>query len=94
MHKWYNFKVNKESLEQAYEYGAFLKDKYSSVSGFSKVVCYVVGGEKSGDNLYKNKEKTYALSGEVFVKTYRELLEQSKEYHKEFIEAYNSFTEK
>lgn len=89
-----NFKVNKESLEQAYEYGAFLKDKYSSVSGFSKVVCYVVGGEKSGDNLYKNKEKTYALSGEVFVKTYRELLEQSKEYHKEFIEAYNSFTEK
>ena len=87
-----NFKVNKESLEQAYEYGAFLKDKYSSVSGFSKVVCYVVGGEKSGDNLYKNKEKTYALSGEVFVKTYRELLEQSKQYHKEFIETYNEYS--
>ncbi|MFM9988708.1 ATP-binding protein [Flavobacterium sp.] len=89
-----NFKVNKDALEQAYEYGAFLKDKYSSVSGFSKVVCYVVGGEKSGDNLYKNKEKTYASSGEVFVKTYRELLEQSKEYHKEFIETYNEHTAK
>lgn len=86
-----NFKVNKEALEQAYEYGAFLKDKYSSSSGFSKVVCYVVGGEKSDDNLYQNKERTYASSGEVFVKTYRELLEQSKEYHKEFIEAYEEF---
>lgn len=84
-----NFKVNKEALEQAYEYGAFLKDKYASVTGFSKVVCYVVGGEKSDDNLFKSKEKTYIQSGEVFVKTYRELLEQSKEYHKEFIEAYN-----
>ncbi|OJI27811.1 hypothetical protein VV99796_01787 [Vibrio vulnificus] len=30
-------------------------------------------------------------SGSVFVKTYRELLEQSKEYHKEFMEAYNVY---
>jgi DNA-binding ferritin-like protein (Dps family) len=87
-----NFKINKDALEQAYEYGAFLNDKYSSSSGFSKVVCYVVGGEKSNDNLYKTKERTYASSGEVFVKTYRELLEQSKEYHKEFIETYNQYS--
>lgn len=82
------FKVDKKALEQAYEYGAFLKDKYTSQTGFSKVVCYVVGGSKSEDNLFKRKEETYSSSGEVFVKTYRELLEQSKEYHKEFIEAY------
>lgn len=86
-----NFKVNKDALEQAYEYGAFLKDKYSSQTGFSKVVCYVVGGQKSEDNLFKSKEQTYMSSGEVFVKTYRELLEQSKEYHKEFIDAYNEY---
>ncbi|QIL40620.1 hypothetical protein G7074_15920 [Pedobacter sp. HDW13] len=84
-----NFKVDQNALEQAYEYGAFLKDRYSSQSGFSKVVCYVVGGEKAEDNLFKRKEQTYMQSGEVFVKTYRELLEQSKEYHREFIEAYN-----
>ena len=89
-----NFKVNEAALEQAYRYGAFLKDKYASESGFSKVVCYVVGGEKSEENLFKNKEKTYSASGEVFVKTYRELLEQSKEYHKEFIETYNEFSKK
>lgn len=87
-----SFKVDCDALEQAYEYGAFLKDKYSSQTGFSKVVCYVVGGEKSEGNLFRSKEKTYSNSGEVFVKTYRELLEQSKEYHKEFIDAYNQFT--
>lgn len=86
-----NFKVDKEALEQAYEYGAFLKDKYASQTGFSQVVCYVVGGSKSEDNLFKRKEETYSGTGEVFVKTYRELLEQSKEYHKEFIEAYNEY---
>ncbi|WP_461640005.1 ATP-binding protein [Labilibaculum euxinus] len=86
------FKVDAKALEQAYEYGAFLKDKYASESGFSRVVCYVVGGEKKlNDFKFKAKEKTYIQSGEVFVKTYVELLEQSKEYHKEFIETYNEY---
>ena len=58
---------------------------------FQKVVCYVVGGSKSEEAIFKSKESTYAGTGEVFVKTYRELLEQSKEYHKEFIETYDSF---
>lgn len=83
------YRVDEKAVEQAYKYGTFLKNKYASETGFSKVVCYVVGGEKhSEDYNFKAKEETYARSGEVFVKTYRELLEQSKEYHKEFIEAY------
>jgi len=84
------YKIDDKALEQAYRYGAFLKNKYASHSGFSQVVCYVVGGEKrTNDYMFDEKEKTYAKSGEVFVKTYIELLEQSKEYHKEFIEAYD-----
>ena len=86
------YKIDEKALEQAYDYGAFLKDKYASESGFSRVVCYVVGGEKkSNDYKFESKEKTYIQSGEVFVKTYVELLEQSKEYHKEFIDAYDEF---
>ena len=86
------YKIDEKALEQAYNYGAFLQDKYASESGFSRVVCYVVGGEKkSNDYRFKAKEKTYIQSGEVFVKTYVELLEQSKEYHKEFIDAYDEF---
>ncbi|MCF2909675.1 ATP-binding protein [Pseudoalteromonas sp. DL2-H2.2] len=87
-----NYKVDLRSLEQAYRYGAFLKHKYASTTGFSKVVCFVVGGQKnSSDYLFSDKERTYIQSGEVFVKTYVELLEQSKEYHKEFIEAYDTY---
>jgi hypothetical protein len=84
-----NYKVDEKALEQAYDYASFLKDRYASQTGFSKVVCYVVGGSKSDERRFRDKEKTYAGSGEVFVKTYRELLEQSKEYHKEFIQAYD-----
>lgn len=83
------YKVDSKALEQAFDYASFLKNKYASETGFSKVVCYVVGGQKhSEDYKFKEKERAYSTSGDVFVKTYRELLEQSKEYHKEFIEAY------
>lgn len=86
------YRVGEKAIEQAYRYGTFLKNKYASSTGFSKVVCYVVGGEKhSEDYNFKAKEDTYMKSGEVFVKTYRELLEQSKEYHKEFIKAYEKY---
>lgn len=83
------FEVNEDALEQANKYKVFLEANYASQSGFSKVVCYVIGGTKSKDPYFKSKESTFIRSGEVFVKTYVELLEQSKEYHKEFIEAYN-----
>lgn len=83
------YKVDVKALEQAYDYASFLEERYSSETGFSRVVCYVVGGSKSEDRRFRSKEKTYAETGEVFVKTYRELLEQSKEYHKEFIETYD-----
>ena len=86
-----NYTIDVKALEQAYEYGSFLSEKYASETGFSKVVCFVVGGEKSSERLFKNKEETYRKSGEVFVKTYTELLEQSKEYHKEFINAYDQY---
>jgi len=85
------YKVDLKAIDQAYAYGAFLTDKYASETGFSRVVCYVVGGEKSSNGLFKRKEQTYIQSGEVFVKTYRELLEQSKEYHREFIDTYDEF---
>lgn len=88
------YKVDQKALEQAYEYQAFLEEKYASESGFSRVVCYVIWWSRSSNDLFKRKEKTYAKSWEVFVKTYRELLEQAKEYHKEFIEKSNELSSK
>lgn len=84
------YQIDAKAIEQAYEYGVFLKDRYASESGFSNVVSFVIGGEKkTNDGLFRAKEKTYRETGEVFVKTYTELLEQSKEYHKEFIALFN-----
>jgi hypothetical protein len=88
------FEIDEPALEQANRYKVFLETKYASNSGFSKVVCYVIGGSKSKDPYFKSKEGTFVKTGEVFVKTYVELLEQSKEYHKEFIETYNQFSKK
>lgn len=86
-----NYSVDLKAIEQAYAYKSFLEEKYSTQSGFSNVVCFVIGGSKSSDHVFKSKEKTYMRTGEVFVKTYTELLEQSKKYHSEFIEAHRSF---
>lgn len=83
------YTVNYEAIEQAYDYGSFLREHYATQTGFSKVVCFVIGGKKSSHRKFKDKEQTYMQTGEVFVKTYSELLEQSKEYHKEFLEAYD-----
>ncbi len=84
------YKIDLKALEQWYAYQAFLKKKYSSASWFSKVVCYVVWWEKNTtDYMFEDKEWTYRDQWAVFVKTYRELLEQAKEFHKEFILKYD-----
>ncbi|PIN80626.1 hypothetical protein COV13_03275 [Candidatus Woesearchaeota archaeon CG10_big_fil_rev_8_21_14_0_10_32_9] len=83
------YKLDEKAIEQAYKYGVFLKDKYSTTNSFTRVVCYVIGGEKSEDKYFRSKEDTYRNSGEVFVRTYTELLEQAKEFHKEFIQKYD-----
>jgi hypothetical protein len=85
------YRVDAKALEQAYDYGSFLKGKYATQTGFSKVVCYVVGGTKSSERRFTDKERTYMQTGEVFVKTYRELLEQSKEYHREFLKVHDKY---
>ncbi|MBU2862519.1 ATP-binding protein [Reinekea forsetii] len=85
-----NYKVDESAIEQAFHYQAFLKDKYATSSGFSNVVCYVIGGSRADDRMTRSKEETYGKTGQVFVKTYRELLEQSKVFHKEFIAAHQS----
>lgn len=86
-----NYEVDLKAIDQAFEYRSFLMDKYASQTGFSKVVCFVVGGSKTGERVFRSREAAYIQTGEVFVKTYVELLEQSKEYHKEFIQAYDSY---
>jgi hypothetical protein len=55
--------VDAKALEQVYEYGAFLQEKYAGgKTSFSKVVCFVVGGQKSSNPIFRKKEKKKKLT--------------------------------
>ena len=80
------YKIDLKALEQANHYQAFVKQKFKTELAISNVVSYIVGGTIKDDYLVQDKIDTYRSSGKVFAKTYTELLQQSKSYHKEFIE--------
>lgn len=86
------YEIDEKALEQAYEYQAFIKEHYATDTSISNVVCYIIGGSKKNDYKTRNKLITYQRSGEVFAKTYEELLQQSKFYHKEFIDKYKEYS--
>lgn len=80
------YEIDLKALEQANHYQAFVKQKFKTELAISNVVSYIVGGSIKDDYLVQDKIDTYRSSGKVFAKTYTELLQQSKSYHKEFIE--------
>lgn len=81
-----HYQIDDEAIEQAYDYQLFIREQYQTKENFNKVVAYVVGGSIKNDRKTQGKMSSYFQTGEVYVKTYAELLEQSKVYHKEFWE--------
>lgn len=88
-------KINKEDIDQAKDYRSFIERKMST-DKFSpnKVIAYIVGGEISDDRLTVDEVETQQEADKVYVKTFIQLLEDAKNYHKEFIDKYTAFTEK
>lgn len=81
--------VNAKDIKQAADYRAFLENHIgNTLESASQVVAYIVGGKKSSNHFAQSEMKTYRTSSEIYVKTYRELLENAKTYHQEFIEKY------
>lgn len=80
------YQIDLKALEQADHYQAFIKSKFRTEMAISNVVCYIVGGSIKNDYQVQDRIDTYRAAGKVFAKTYTELLHQSKQYHKEFIE--------
>lgn len=82
-------RVNANDIEQAAHYRAFLEKHIGNApESASQVVAYIVGGKRSSDHFAQSQMQTYRTSGEIYVKTYSELLENAKTYHQEFIEKY------
>ncbi len=81
--------VNAKDIEQAAQYRVFLENHIgNTLESASQVVAYIVGGKRSSDPYAQSKMKTYCTTGQIYVKTYSELLENAKTYHQEFIEKY------
>ncbi len=84
-----NHAISANDIDQAADYRSFLERQVGSApESTSRVVAYVVGGKPSGERLAQSKIETYKTSGEVYVKTYIELLENARKYHQEFIDKY------
>ncbi len=87
-------KIKKEDIEQAKDYRSFI-EQYVSNSPYSpnKVIAYIVGGAIADDRMTRDEVETQQKADKVYVKTFIQLLEDAKNYHKEFIEKYLSFCE-
>ncbi len=81
--------ISATDIEQAADYRSFLEKQVGNTPGSAgQIVAYVVGGKQSNDRLAQSKIKTYGISGEIYVKTYGELLENARTYHQEFMDKY------
>lgn len=81
--------VNAKDIDQAAHYRNFLECHIGTTpESASQVVAYIVGGKQSNDPFAQSQMRTYRTSRQIHVKTYRELLENAKSYHQEFIEKY------
>lgn len=79
--------IQRKDIEQARDYRSFVEDHSSNEPHSNKqVVAYVVCGDKKAEKkLLREDIETFEREGKIFVRTYGELLEQAKKYHKEFI---------
>lgn len=88
-------KIKKEDIDQAKDYRSFIaknisNDKFSP----NKVIAYIVGGSIADDRLTTDEIETQQGADKVYVKTFSQLLEDAKNYHKEFVDKYLALTGK
>ena len=81
-------KITHKDLTQAADYQSFLQSHIGNTQeSAGQIDAYVVGGKRAADRLTKSEIENRRKSG-IYVKTYVELLENAKTYHKEFIDQY------
>lgn len=84
--------ITAKDLEQANEYASFI-EKHHGTDKFSpiQIVTYVVCGMRNNSPSVVRMIKSYEKAGDIYVKTYSELLTMAQKYHKEFIKKYDDF---
>ena len=71
----------------------FIEDHLGNETGV-KVCCYLIGERLVQEKSVERKARSYRNDGNVYVKTYNELLANAEMYHNEFIDKYEKLKRK
>lgn len=84
--------INDKNLTQANEYAAFI-ERHLGTDPFTpkQIVTYVVCGKRNTRGAVERMINSYEKSGDIYVRTYSELLATAQKYHREFIQKYDDF---
>jgi hypothetical protein len=84
--------ITEKNILQANEYRSFVqKLQGSDKSSVNQVVAYIICGNRNNRDAVKDLVNQVEKSGDIYIKTYHELLTKAQKYHKEFIDKYNNF---
>lgn len=86
-------RLSDKELDQAIDYVTFIEDHLGNETG-TKVCCYLIGERLVQNKSVERKARSYRNDGNVYVKTYAELLANAKMYHNEFIDKYEALKTK
>ncbi|HUH43144.1 MAG TPA: ATP-binding protein [Sulfurimonas sp.] len=85
--------IGKEELEQLQEYYEFvdanIKENNSDRTKYSKVKAYIIGKDLKDDKIVRSRRDILEKSDMHFL-SYEEMLNQAEEYHRDFINNYES----
>ena len=81
--------LGQKELVQALAYKTYMREHLDNEEQKS-ISCYIIGKKLSSNDTVREMANSFRNANSVIVKTYTELLNSAKGYHKEFIEKYES----
>lgn len=85
-----NIKITSKEIMQALEYGVFLKEKRQNLKSIKIIL---ISDRFDMDPLAETMYKAMEEKGDFLIKSYTELIDQAKNYHKHFIELQEKINE-
>jgi hypothetical protein len=88
--------IKLKDLDQAKDYRSFMEEQLElSKTSPDRVIAFVVGGQIDyNDRKTRDEIETMSKADKVYVKTYNQLLQDARNYHKEFIDRYEEMQPK
>lgn len=85
-----NIKLSVEELYQAMDYSRFLKEKRTELTN---IKTFLVSDNLKMDTTTKNMYNSLYQTGALTIRSYTDMIDQAKNYHKQFIDALHKVKE-